>query len=367
MKLHFIQNEATPHNNVLIQELVETEGLELELWYAREESDKYQWNSNPTHEIQHANIYGDQSINWAMIWKLLGHREEKVFQTGWGNPTTKMMVVLFWLTKRPYNMWFDYPQDAKKRNLIIGKLRGLFYWLLKHSRANVFCVGKMTVDYFAERGFSRDRLVNLPVLVDMSASKEDYIQHRDRIKRKYQVTDSELFLVAGSRLTPDKGYDLLIEALSMLPDENRARVKTLIIGRGAEKENILRQISEAGLAGTVFIEEWMDVEEYRACIATADAFVHPARWDAYGGSIYAMALGVPVIGSTGAGAVVDKVEHGQNGLIFPNGDASALSLIINELLDKPSSLGEMAKNMRQQMLQQNAKGNHPKTIKTELA
>lgn len=356
MKLHFIQDEATPHNNLLIKEISESPDIELTLWYAKEESRHYTWTQNPTHEIQQAHIFGDQSIHWPLIFHLLRHRDEKVFQVGWANPTTRMLVILFFLSRRPYNMWTDYPHDAKKRNLLKNSLRELFYWVLKHSRAHVFCVGRMTLDYFVERGFPTNRLFNLPILVDTSKSKTDYFGNRERIRQKYQVAQNDLFLVSGSRLTREKGYDLLIHALSMLPDEKKKRVKTLIIGNGQEKENLLKQISDEGLSGKVFIVEWMDVEEYQAHVANADVFVHPARFDAYGGSIYAMALGVPVLGSSGAGAVIDKVKSGINGMIFPKNNVNAISNGITQIMEKQDALDVMGEKMRQQMIKQNMKG-----------
>jgi glycosyltransferase involved in cell wall biosynthesis len=348
VKLHFIQNEATPHNNALIRELFETEELELVLWYAREESNKYKWMTNPTHEILPANIYGDSHINWDLVFRLVTHRAEKVFQTGWGNPTTRMNVFLFWLTRRSYNLWFDYPQDQVERSLVKKWLRELFYYILKRSKVNVFCVGKMVVEYFAERGFPRKRLINLPVLVDATRNKEDYAHHRNRIRSKYCVGESDLFLVAGSRLTKDKGYDLLIQALTILPTEKQKYVKTLIIGKGKEKENLLRQISEVGFSNYIFIEEWMDVDEYRACISNADVFIHPARFDAYGGgTLNAMSLGVPVIASYQSGSGPDRIDNGVSGWLYDSKDVATLSALIEDFYNDSSSLKDMGKKARE--------------------
>jgi len=341
MKLHFIQDEATPHNNLLIKELSESPDIELTLWYAREESKQYTWTQNLTHDIQQAHIYGDKSIHWSLIFHLLIHRDEKVFQVGWANPTTRILVTIFFLSRRPYNMWTDYPRDAKKRNLLKNSLRELFYWMLKHSRAHVFCVGRITLDYFAKRGFATNRLFNLPILIDTSKSKTDYHGHRERIRQKFQVDKDDLFLVAGSRLIHEKGYDLLIRAISMLPDEKKKRVKTLIIGRGEEQENLLKQIRDEGLSDKVFIEKWMDVEEYQAHVANADVFVHPARFDAYGGTIYALIVGTPVIGSRGAGAAVDRIIDGQNGYLFDVGDINSLMAIIHNCFLNRDSLRSM--------------------------
>jgi glycosyltransferase involved in cell wall biosynthesis len=362
MKLHFIQSEATPHNNLLIKELAVKLDLELTLWYSREDSEQYTWSQNPTHVIQRAHIYGDHTIHWPLVLHLLRYRTEKVFQVGWASPTTRMLVVLFFLSRRRYNMWTDYPNDSKKRGRIKNNLRELFYCLLKYSKANVFCVGKMTVDYFVERGFSKSRLINMPIPVDTSKSKSDYLHRRSKIREKYYVKQDDLFLVSGSRLTFDKGYDLLIKALSIFSSVMRRRVKALIIGEGEEKKNLLQQIQDEGLTGQVFIEDWMEVEEYLAHIANADVYVHPARFDAYGGSIFAMALGVPVLGSSGAGAVIDNIESDVNGIIFQKNNVDSLNKRIAEIIKK-NELAEFGTKMRQKMVENDFKGSiHEKLV-----
>jgi glycosyltransferase involved in cell wall biosynthesis len=355
MKLHFIQDEATPHNNLLIKELTESPDIQLLLWYSREKSMQYSWKQDPTHECKKANIYGDHKINWQLLFYLLRFRNERVFQVGWANPTTKMIVLLFFLTRRPYNMWSDYPNDKKKRSILNKYLREMFYLILKYSKANVFCVGKITVDYFVERGYSNRVLFNLPIPVDTSKSKYDYLQQGNLIHEKYHVKKGDIFLVAGSRLTYEKGYDLLVKALSMLDKGMKQQVKVLIIGEGNEKKTLLQKIQDAGLDGIVFIEGWMGVEEYRAHIANADVFVHPARYDAYGGSIFAMALGIPVLGSSGAGAVIDNIESGENGLIFQKNNVDELNLWIRDIIDNKIDLISIGKKMLQKIAEQNEK------------
>ncbi len=354
MKLHFIQSEATPHNNLLIKELAVTLDMELTLWYSREYSEQYTWSQNPTHVIQRAHIYGDRTIHWPLVLHLLRYRTEKVLQVGWASPTTRMLVVLFFLSRRRYNMWTDYPNDSKKRSRIKNNLRELFYCLLKYSKANVFCVGKMTVDYFVERGFSKSRLINMPIPVDTSKSKADYLHCRSKIREKYYVKQDDLFLVAGSRLTYEKGFDLLIKAISMLSSDKKHSVKTIIIGDGEEKENLLRQIKDEGLSLQVFIEGWMNEDEYLSHIASADVFVHPARFDAYGGSIFAMSLGISVLGSSGAGAVIENVEPEINGMIFKNNNVYALKIKIEEIIKKKFDLVDMGDKMRLTMVEYNA-------------
>jgi glycosyltransferase involved in cell wall biosynthesis len=76
----------------------------------------------------------------------------------------------------------------------------------------------------------------------------------------------------------------------------------------------------------VHLMGWMPGDEFQLAVAAADVFVHPARFDAFGGgTLFAMAAGTPLIGSLGAGAVVERVRNGHNGLTYDAEDIGALA------------------------------------------
>ncbi len=336
LNLNFIQDEATPHNNVLIKALVQRSDVNVKLWYSRNKSSLYNWDSDITNEIKEANIYGDNKINWPFIKYVLKNKDEKYFLVGWSNPTTRLLVVLFWLFHRPYSMWFDNPQDDKFRGRTKNLIRNIYYYLIRSSNCKIFCVGKKTVEYFQNKKFINECLVNLPIYVDVSESKESYRQYKNKIFEKYNIQGSDLFLTSGSRLVKEKGFDILIEALSSLPKDKISNIKLLIVGKGEEQGNLKSQILELGLSQNVFMEDWLDIEDFKACIACSDYFVHPARWDAYGSSIFAMSLGTAVIGSNGAGSVIDRIAHEVNGFVYNASDRGELASVILRVLDDRS-------------------------------
>ncbi|HEV7330134.1 MAG TPA: glycosyltransferase [Flavisolibacter sp.] len=59
----------------------------------------------------------------------------------------------------------------------------------------------------------------------------------------------------------------------------------------------------------------------------------------------AMAAGIPVIGSS-IWSVLERIEHGKNGLIFRRGDAADLRQVIGQVLDDPSLLDHLARNLQ---------------------
>lgn len=96
-----------------------------------------------------------------------------------------------------------------------------------------------------------------------------------------------------------------------------------------------RLATELNLVEQIVMEKWLAIDDFKALIANSDVFIHPARFDSYGGTTLGMALGVPVIGSTGAGAAVDRIEHGVNGFLYEATDTQALARIIRQLLTDP--------------------------------
>lgn len=316
MTINFIQDIATPHNNILLKELNKDNEINLNIWYCFDKHPQYDWDNDLTYEVQKANIYQATKVDWKFIKYCIKHKDEKFFIVGWMNPSTKLLIVLFWILSRPLNIWLDYPNDESKRSRIKILFREMFYTILKTSNAKIFGVGKRTLEYFVNRGFSKDRLINLPIFVDTSKTKKDYISKKENIYKKYHIKETDLFLSAGSRLIYEKGYDILIEAINILDKDIKSNTKCVIVGKGEEKDRLLNRIRKYKLENNIFIEEWMEIEEFKALISNSDIFIHPARFDAYGGTIFAMALGTPVIGSLKAGAAFDRIIHHKNGLLY---------------------------------------------------
>jgi len=143
-------------------------------------------------------------------------------------------------------------------------------------------------------------------------------------------------LVALGRLVSDKGFDLLLEALSLLAREG-LRPKLTLIGDGPEKEALIRQardlqISEqitflGAMTGMALVEELN-----RHAIA-----VIPSRWKEPFGvvALEVIACGCVPVGSR-EGGLADAI--GPCGVTFPNGDAPALARALAHLLNEPESL-----------------------------
>ncbi|MBU4478977.1 MAG: glycosyltransferase, partial [Candidatus Omnitrophica bacterium] len=345
--LHFIQDIPTPHNNILLNALQKEPAIDLHIWYARLTHSQYSFEPELAYEAGEPVVYGYKLPSWRLIKTALFNKRDKFFVVGWMNPTTRILLPLFWLLRRPYNMWFDFP-ERKPASWLVKLAKEIYYFMLNTSKAKIFCVDRNTVQFFKEKGFSNYKLVNLPILVAVDKPAAEYRKQRCEIRAKYGVSEDDLFIVSGSRLVFSKGFDLLIQAISMLDEAIKPKIKLVIIGKGAEKNALIRQVETLRLTKQIFFEDWMASDDFRYYVGSSDIVVSPARFDAFGGAVLtAMAVSIPVIGSIQGGAAMERIKDGHNGWLYEAEDVSKLAALIHAAYaqkDKLLIMGIHARN-----------------------
>ena len=127
-------------------------------------------------------------------------------------------------------------------------------------------------------------------------------------------------LVAAGRLSSEKGFDLLIEAMAICGDK---RYRLTLLGDGPLREELYRQTVESGVADQVrFVGFQINPYPY---LAQADAFVLSSRFDGFPNVVLeALACGTPVIALPAPGGV-REILSGLQGCVVAN-DISAQAL-----------------------------------------
>lgn len=340
--INLIQDLATPHNNVFIEQFRDRPDVEIKLWYAMEQdTGLYQWKTDISHEHIPAIIYGNR-FNGAFLRYCLSHSREKFVVVGWMNTNTRLLHLLFFLLRRPFNHWTDLPNPKMQCMSLKQKwLRWAAYRLLKHSHCKIFGVGKTTMDCFRAWGFQADKLVNLPIFVSVDEDLPAYHARRSQLLEQYAIKPQVFLISAGSRLIQEKGYDLLIKAIGLLDAVIRQHIKVVIVGSGDCLPELEQLVIDLNLSEQIVMEKWLAIDDFKALIANSDVFIHPSRFDSYGGTILGMALGVPVIGSNSAGAAFDRIEQGRNGFLYYAEDILALANFIILLYQNPELKRQM--------------------------
>ena len=123
--------------------------------------------------------------------------------------------------------------------------------------------------------------------------------------------------------------------------QNHPNAKLLFVGpdeSGSEIENVLK--TNPQLSDNVI--NVGKVENHELYLAISDVLCLPSYREGFGSIVIdAAAMGVPAIGSNIPG-LVDSIEDGKTGILFPAGDVGALAGIMMDFLENPGKY----KNMR---------------------
>jgi glycosyltransferase involved in cell wall biosynthesis len=142
-------------------------------------------------------------------------------------------------------------------------------------------------------------------------------------------------LVFAGRLHPEKGPDLLIEALSLM----RRPPATYILGAGPMAAELRSRVDDLGLAETVHLTGWQP--RIGPWLAAATACVVPSRHEAWSQTaVTAMAYGVPVIGTAVEGLPLTLADR--RGVLVPPEDPQALTRAIGDAVAGTSDVDASA-------------------------
>jgi glycosyltransferase involved in cell wall biosynthesis len=142
--------------------------------------------------------------------------------------------------------------------------------------------------------------------------------------------DHPLFVFVG-RLSREKGVASLLRAFARLREEAPA-AELQLVGDGEERASLGELGRSLGLGDSVVFRGWLGPSEIERELAVAWACVVPSLWAEPLGLVAAEAgvRGVPVVASA-TGGLAEIVEHGTNGLLFPNGDEAALAGCLSDI------------------------------------
>lgn len=179
---------------------------------------------------------------------------------------------------------------------------------------------------FAKRyGATDERIYHAPHRVDVlhfargtKRAQEDRTRLRDEMGL-VGVT----FLYVG-RLWSGKGLDYLLDAFSALQEKRPGRVSLLLVGDGPEEARLRARCRRENISNVSFVG-FHHKAELPNYFAASDVFVFPTLGDTYGLVVdEAMASSLPVISTTSAGEIGERIEEGFNGFTVPPRDPTAL-------------------------------------------
>jgi glycosyltransferase involved in cell wall biosynthesis/Ser/Thr protein kinase RdoA (MazF antagonist) len=182
-------------------------------------------------------------------------------------------------------------------------------------------INEVIVDELAAAGVPREKIVSFGNGVEI-----DGIQPR----RDYRLGQPAGLVYVG-RLHPQKGLDVLLEAIRLLAIEQRRELHLRLIGDGPARHQLESLASQLGIDDYVTFCGQSD--QVNQELAAADGFVLPSRAEGLSNALLeAMAAGLPAVVSDIPGNV-DVIQHEQNGLRFRVNDPQNLAECLAMLLD----------------------------------
>jgi glycosyltransferase involved in cell wall biosynthesis len=141
-------------------------------------------------------------------------------------------------------------------------------------------------------------------------------------------------VVAAGRLTPQKGFDLLIRAWEPLAARHPGW-RLRIHGAGKEHAALQAQIDAAGLTGAISLEG--ATKQLGAAFAQASLFALSSRFEGFGMVLVeAMGKGLPVVAFDCPRGPADIVTPGHDGLLVPAQDVDGLTAALEQLMTDPA-------------------------------
>jgi len=210
----------------------------------------------------------------------------------------------------------------------VGRLGG--YYDLKYYRRCDHLIGNTrdVVAYLVRSGWPEARAHYLPNFVpEMTAPP---------IARASLDTPAGATLaLALGRLHPNKGFDVLIEALARAPG-----VHLWLAGEGPERTQLEARADRLAVGDRIRFLGWR--EDTAALLAAADMLVCPSRHEPLGNVVIeAWAAGRPVVAAASAGPAA-LISAGINGLLVPVEDADALAHAMTRLANSRTLRSDLA-------------------------
>ncbi|RAI61130.1 glycosyltransferase [Roseicella frigidaeris] len=142
-------------------------------------------------------------------------------------------------------------------------------------------------------------------------------------------------LLALGRLHTNKGFDVLLRAMALLPG-----VHLSLAGEGPERPALERLAGELGLADRIAFLGWR--QDTGALLAACDLFVCPSRHEPLGNVVLeAWSAARPVVAAAAQGPV-ELIREGETGLLVPKEEPAPLAAAIAGLLADPTRAARLA-------------------------
>ncbi len=223
--------------------------------------------------------------------------------------------------------WIDYPFDRLIARFVCRFVTGSAY------------AGKALGRVL---GLSSGKVINVPNGIRLREASES----REEFCERHSLPNDRFLIGVIAVLEKRKGHEVLLEAMKLLKERIGQMPLLLIEGDGPERSRLMKYVESNKLHGEVC---FVGVEENVFNILNSvDLVILPSISDEDFPNVVieAMGLGKAVIASRMCGTP-EQIDHLENGILVPPGNADALADAMVELIVNPSLRRRLGVNARE--------------------
>ncbi|MCQ9208591.1 MAG: glycosyltransferase family 4 protein [Omnitrophica bacterium] len=169
-------------------------------------------------------------------------------------------------------------------------------------------------------------------------------EQKEKFKQDYGLKEGPV-IGTIARLSSVKGQQYLISAMKGIL-KSHPTAQLLLVGDGPEKERLVNQAKEEGIANKVFFI--LSTLDTSVPLSIIDVFVFPSLMEGLGLAIIeAQAMGLAVVASD-VGGIYSLVKDGVNGLLVRPKDPQGLAQAVHRLLRGKNLAKEFGQRAREQ-------------------
>lgn len=196
---------------------------------------------------------------------------------------------------------------------------------------------------FMEENYHLGNVIYLTNGIDFSTVTAAKQQSKKQLRKQLDLPADDFLFITVARFDFQKGYDILINAVSIIKDTlKNTNCCFILVGDGTEFE-AMNQLSER-LSVSQYIRFLGARTDVYDILRAGDVFLLPSRWE--GLPIVLLETGLlklPVIASDTYGN--REILKQTNGILFKNRDIQELAKVIKDVLENKYDLPVYAENL----------------------